>query len=107
MFASDNTLTKQSGLLRSGKRYKRDFGSYSQGQHTEYPPVNPSDSEETPSVGNPPVTPQQRPIIPENPSQSEIHPSQSIPVAGQSTLVSSPPPTSRPPPPPLALLWPK
>ena len=60
MFASENTFDKQSGLLRSGKRYKRDFGSYSQGQHTEYSPVNPADSEpeETPSVGNPPVTPQ-------------------------------------------------
>ena len=93
MFASDNTFDEQSGLLRSGKRYKRDFGSYSQGQHTEYSPVNPTDSEpkEIPSVGNPPVTLQRRSIIPENLSQSESHPSPSTPVAGQSTLVSSPP----------------
>ena len=65
MFASENTFDEQSGLLRSGKRYKRDFGSYSQGQHTEYSPKNPvaSEPEETPSIGNPPVTPLQRPII--------------------------------------------
>ena len=100
MVVSDNTFNEQSGLLRSGKRYKRDFGSYSQGQHTEYPPVNPADSEETPSVGNPPITLQRRPIIPENPSQSESHPSPSTPIAGQSTPVSSPPPTTSPLPPP-------
>ena len=102
MFASENTFDEQIGLLRSGKRYKRDFGSYSQGQHTEYSPVSPIDSEpeETPSIGNPQVTSQRRPIIPENPSQSESHPSPSIPVAGQSTPVSSPPPTSSPPPSP-------
>ena len=84
MVASENTFDEQSGLLRSGKRYKIDFGSYSQGQHTKYSPVNPVDSEpkETPSVGNPPVTPQRRPTIPENPSQSESHPSLSIPVTG-------------------------
>ena len=60
MFASENTFDEKIGLLQSGKRYMRDFGSYSQGQHTENPPVNPADSEpeETPSVGNPPVTPQ-------------------------------------------------
>ena len=70
MVASENTFDEQSGLLQSGKRYKRDFGSYSQGQHTEYSPVNPADSEpkETPSIGNPLVTLQRRPIIPENPS---------------------------------------
>ena len=97
MFASENTFDEQSGLLRSGKRYKRDLRSYSQGQHTEYHPVNPIDSEETPSVGNPPVTPQWRPIIPENPLQSESNPSLSIPILGQSTPVSSPPPTTSPP----------
>ena len=103
MFASENTFNEQSGLLRSGKRYKRDFGSYSQGQHTKYSPVNPVDSEpeETPSVGNPPVTPQRRPVIPENPSQSKSNPSSSIPVAGQSTPVSSPLLTSSPPPTPF------
>ena len=105
MFSSDNTLAEQSGFLRSGKRYKRDFGSYSQGQHTEYPPVNPADSKENPYVGNPPVTPQRRPIIPENPSQSESNPSMSIPVAGQSTPVSSPPATpSHPPTPPRSTM---
>ena len=93
MVASENTFDEQSALLRSVKRYKRDFGSYSQGQHTEYSPVNPIDSEpeETPFVGNPSVTLRRRPIIPENLSQSESHPSPSIPVAGQSTPVSSPP----------------
>ena len=103
MVANDSTLTEQSGLLRSGKRYKRYFGSYSQGQHTKYSPVNPIESEpkETPYVGNPPVTPQQRPIIPENPSQSESNPSPSILFVGQSTLVSSPPPTTSSPPSPL------
>ena len=102
MFASENTFDEQSGLLRSRKRYKRDFRSYSQGQHTDYSLVNPADSEpeETPSVGNPPVTPQRRPIIPENPSQSESNPSPSIPVTGHSTPVSSPPPTTSPPPSP-------
>ena len=71
MFASENTFDEQSGLLRSGKRYKRDFGSYSRGQYTDYSSVNPTDSEpeETPSIGNPSVTPQRRPVKPENPSQ--------------------------------------
>ena len=102
MFASDNTFDEQSGLLRSGKRYKLDFGSYSQGQPAKSSPVNPTDSEleETPSVGNPPVTPQRRPIILENPSQFESNPSSSIPIIGQSTPVSSPPPTTSPPPSP-------
>ena len=102
MFASENTFDKQSGLLRSGKRYKRDFGSYSLGHHTDSSPVNPTDSkpEETPYVGNPPVTPQRRPVFPENLSQSESHPSPSTPVAGQSTPVSFPPPAPSPPPSP-------
>ena len=84
MFASDNTFDEQSGLLQSGKRYKRYFGSYSLGQPTEYSPKNPTDfePEETLSVGNPPVTSQRRPVIPENPSQYESHPSPSIPIAG-------------------------
>ena len=58
MFASDTPFDEQSGLLRSGKRYKRDFDSYSLGQATVFSSVNPkeSDSEENPSVGNPPVT---------------------------------------------------
>ena len=102
MFASENTFDEQSGLLGSGKRYKRNFESYSLSQDIDSTPVSPAASEpkETPSVGNPPVTPQRRPIIPENPSQSESNPSMSIPVAGQSTLVSYPPPTTIPPPSP-------
>ena len=102
MFASERTFDEQSGLLWSGKRYKRNFESYTLGQNTKSNPVSPaaSELEETPSVGNPLVTPQRRPIIPENPSQSESNPSSSIPVAGQSTPVSSPPPTTSPPPSP-------
>ena len=93
MVASENTFDEQSGLLRSGKRYKQNFESYTLGQNTESNPVSPaaSEPEETPYVGNPPVTPQRRPIIPENLSQSESNPSPSIPVAGQSTPVSPPP----------------
>ena len=100
MFVSENIFDEKSGLLRSGKRYKRNFESYTLGQNTESNPVSPtvSELEETPSVGNAPVTLQRRPIILENPSQSESNPSLSIPVAGQSTPVSSPPPTTSPPP---------
>ena len=80
-------------MLRSGKRYKRNFESYTLGQNTESNPISPavSEPEETPSIGNPPVTPQRRPIIPNNPSQSESNPSPSIHVAGHSTPVISPP----------------
>ena len=108
MFGSESDFDEQSGLLRSGKRYKKIFGSYTLVQNTEYPYVNPtaSEPEETPSVGNPLVTPQRRPIIPENPSQSESNPSLSIPIAGQSTPVSSRPPTTIPPPSPLDPRWP-
>ena len=108
MVVSDNTFDEQSGLLRSGKKYKRNFESYTLGQNTESNPVSPavSEPEENPSAENPPVTPQRRPIIPENPSQSESHPSSSIPIAGQSTPVSSPPPSTSPPPSPLDLRWP-
>ena len=107
MVVSGNTFDEKSGLLWSGKRYKRYFGSYSQGQHTDYSPANPIDSEpeETPYVGNPPVTPQRRPIIPENPLQSESHPSPSIPVVGYSTPVSSPHLLPVPLQPPLDPLW--
>ena len=102
MFGSGSDFDEQSGLLRSGKIYKRNFGSYTLGQNTEYTPVSSVDPtpDETPSVGNPPVTSQWRPIIPENPSQSESNLSPSIPIAGQSTPVSSPPPTTSPPPSP-------
>ena len=103
MIGSD--FDEQSGLLQSGKRYKRDLGSYILGQDTEYTPLSPHDSEstETPSVRNPPVTPQPRPVIPENLSQSESKPSPSIPVTGHSTPASSPPP---PHPSPLDPRWP-
>ena len=82
MFASDNTFDEQSGLLRSGKRYKRDFDSYSLGQATASSPVNPeeSDAKENSSVGNPPVTPQHSPLTPKIPSQYDSQPSPSIPV---------------------------
>ena len=97
MFGSESDFDEQSGLLRSGKRYKRTLESYTLGQNTEYTPVSPEDSEskETSSVRNPPTTPQRRSVIPEKPSQSESNPSPSIPVA-----VSSNPPTSPPPSPP-------
>ena len=59
MFASESTFDEQSGLLRSGKRYKRNFESYTLGQSTESNPVilAASEPEETPSVGNPSVNP--------------------------------------------------
>ena len=98
MFRSKCDFDEQSGLLRSGKRYKRNFGSYTLGQNTEYTPLSPEEpeSQETSFVRNPPITPQRWSVTPENPSPSESNPSPSIPVAGQSTPVSSPPP---PPPP--------
>ena len=70
MFASESTFDELSVLLRSGKRYKRNFESYTLGQNIERNPVSPvaSEPEENPSIGNPPVTPQRIPIIPENPS---------------------------------------
>ena len=91
MFGSESNFDEQSGLLRSGKRYKRNLESY-----TEYTPLSSEDPkyEETPSVRNPPITPPRRSVTPENPSQPESNPSPSIPVAGQSTPVSSPPPQS-------------
>ena len=60
MFGSESEFDEQSGLLQSGKKYKRNFGSYTLGQNTEYTPVSSVDlkPDETPSVGNPPVTPQ-------------------------------------------------
>ena len=100
MFASDNTFDEQSGLLRSGKRYKRDFDSYSLGQDTESSPVNSeeSGSEEIPSLGNPPVTPQRSPVTPEIPSQSDSQTSPTILATGQSVPVTPSPSTSYPPP---------
>ena len=58
MFGSESNFDEQSGLLRSGKRYKRNLESYTLGQNTEYTPLSPEDqeSEETPFVRNPPRT---------------------------------------------------
>ena len=103
MFGSESACDEQSGLLRSGKRYKRDLGSNTLSQNNVDTSLSPEDSnsEKTPFVRNPPITPQRRYVIPENPSQSKSNPSPSSPVAGQSTSVSSlPPVTSLPPPPP-------
>ena len=88
MIGSDWDFDEQSGLLRSGKRYKRDLNP-----SIEYTPLRSeaSESAEAPSVRNPPITPQQRPIIPENLSQSKSNPSLSIPVIGQSSPASSNP----------------
>ena len=105
MFGSESNFDKQSGLLRSGKRYKRNLESYTLGQNIEYTPKDPK-SKETPFVRSPPITPHQRSVTPENLSQSGSNPSPSIPVVGQSTPVSSTPPTTSPPPSPLDLLWP-
>ena len=70
MFGSESDFDDQSVLLRSGKIYKRNIGSYTLGQNTEYTLLSPDDcdSEEIPSIRNPPVTPQRRPVTPENPS---------------------------------------
>ena len=92
MFEKESDLDEESGLLCNGKRYKRSFGSYILAQSPDYTSLSQeeSESEETPFVGNPHITPQHRPIILENPSQSESNPSPSSPVVGQSTSVSSP-----------------
>ena len=96
MFGSESNFDKQSGLLQSGKRYKRNLESYTLGKNTEYTPLclEKLELEETPFIRNPPITPRRRSVTPENPSQSKSNPSPSIPVTGQSTLVSSPPPQS-------------
>ena len=85
MIGSDWDFDEQSGLLRSGKRYKRDLSS-----STEYTPLisEASESAEAPPVRNPPITPQQRPIILKNLSHSKSNPSPSILVAGQSSPAS-------------------
>ena len=59
MFGSESDFDEKSGWLRSGKRYKRNFGSYNLGQNTDYTPLSPDESEyeETPFVRNPPITP--------------------------------------------------
>ena len=79
MFGSESDFDEQRGLLCNGKRYKRNLGSY-----TNYTLLIPEESkyEETPFVGNPPITLQRRSVIPENPSQSESNPSLSSTIAG-------------------------
>ena len=57
MFGSGSDFEEQSGLLRSGKRYKINLESYTQGQNTEYT-LEDLESEETSFVRNPPITPQ-------------------------------------------------
>ena len=56
MFGSESDCDEQSGLLRNGKRYKKNLGSYSLGQNTNYTSLSPEESEETPFVRNPPIT---------------------------------------------------
>ena len=60
MFSSESDFNEQSGLLRSGKIYKRNLESYTLSQNTDYTPLSPEESEskETPFVRNPPITPQ-------------------------------------------------
>ena len=108
MFASENTFDEKSGLLQSGKRYKRNFESSTLGQDTKSTPFSLAalEPEAIPSVGNPLVTPQHQSVILENPSQTENNPSTSTPVAGQSTPVSSPCLLPVPLQPPLDILWP-
>ena len=102
MFTSDTLFDEQSGLLRNGKRYKRNFDPSSLSQVTTSTPVNPEelDSEENHSVGNPLVTPQRRSATPDIPSQSENQPGSSIPATGQSSPTNPPPSTTCPPPKP-------
>ena len=100
MVGSDWDFDEQSGLLQNDKRYKRYLGS-----STDSTPLHSEDSKsaKTPSVRNPPITPQQRPVIPENLSQSTSNPSPTVPVTGQPTPASSPtPPSSFPPRYPMA-----
>ena len=100
MFGSESNFDEQSGLLCSGKRYKRNLESYTLDQNTEYTPLSPKDpeSKENPYVRNPPITLQRRSVTPENLSQPKSNAIPSIPVTGQSTPVSSPPHTSSSPP---------
>ena len=59
MFGSESDFDEQSGLLRNGKRGQRPFGSYTLDKNTDYTSLIPkeSESEETPFVRNPPITP--------------------------------------------------
>ena len=70
MFERESDLEEESWLLHNGKRYKRSSGSYILGRNPNYTLLSQEDlePEETPFVGNPPITPQRRSIIPENPS---------------------------------------
>ena len=107
MFGSASDCDTQSGLLRSGKRYKRDLGSNTLGQNNVDTSLSPEDSnpEKTPFVRNPPITPQRRPGSPQNLSPSESNPNPSSSVVGQSPSVSSPPPITSPPPPPPSIQY--
>ena len=60
MFGSESDFDEPSGFLQSGKIYKRNLGSYTLGQNTGYTPVSSEkyESEETPFVRNPLITPQ-------------------------------------------------
>ena len=102
MFASDTLFDEQSGLLRNGKRYKRNFDPSPLSQVTTSTLVNPeeSDFEDNPSVGNPLVTSQRRSPTPDIPSQSKNQPGSSIPATGQSAPANPPPSTACPPPKP-------
>ena len=77
MFERESDLEEESVFLRNGKRYKRSFGSYILGRNPYYTLLSQEDleSEETPFVGNPPITPQRSSVNPEKPSQSESNPS--------------------------------
>ena len=60
MFESESDFEEQSGLLLNGKRYKRNFGSFTLVQNTDYTPLSPEEFEyeETHFVRNPPINPQ-------------------------------------------------
>ncbi len=70
MFGRESDFDEESGFLRNSKRYKMAFGSFTLVHDTDYTSLSQeeSESEETPFVGNPPVTPQRRLVIPNNPS---------------------------------------
>ena len=59
MFGSGSDCDEQSGLLFSGKRYKRDIGSDTLGQNNIDTSLSPeeSNSKQTPFVINPPIPP--------------------------------------------------
>jgi len=93
MFGRKSDYDEQSGILRSGKQYKRSFGAYSLGQDSGYSSLSQeeSESEETPLFSNPPITPQRQTVIQGTSSQSDNFPPQSDPVTVQFPSVSSTP----------------